>query len=148
MTFFDLFLAGLAAHQVVYTFHHGSIFDNDRAYYEAKGGFKSQLFLCPFCFNHWTSLGFVVANMLDEPLSFEFVVLLVTNWLVVTALATIVYKLRERFVDAAIAEMENLHKRVDRHSDSLDALSNIALVLAAELRGPKYKEVQLTFWEE
>lgn len=40
----------------VETLHHGSIFDNPRAWLQARGGFINDLVSCPFCLSHWTAM--------------------------------------------------------------------------------------------
>ncbi len=79
-------LAVLATWQTVETWHHGSLFDSWRAYYEARSGFLSDLLLCPFCFSHWAALvhTFILFPALDVANDPHLLVLLPIYWLSVT----------------------------------------------------------------
>jgi hypothetical protein len=55
-----LLLASLANWQAVETYHHGEIFANMRARFDARVGFTSDLVGCPFCLSHWTAMIFAV----------------------------------------------------------------------------------------
>lgn len=48
-------MAVLATWQTVETWHHGSIFESWRAYFQARNNFVAGLMLCPFCFSHWAA---------------------------------------------------------------------------------------------
>jgi hypothetical protein len=51
-----LSIAALANWAAIEAWHHGSIFANLRGWLEARGGFLSELLLCPYCLSHWTAL--------------------------------------------------------------------------------------------
>lgn len=51
----------LANWQLVETWHHGSIFEQPRAWLEAhRGSWWADLMLCPFCLSHWTGAGVTI----------------------------------------------------------------------------------------
>ena len=80
-------VAALANWQAVETYHHGSIFARNRAYWEVRGGLVGELLACPFCLSHWT--GMVIAVFVFElyPRDTPGLLLLPVYWLAVVRLS-------------------------------------------------------------
>ena len=57
----DAFFLIMAVWAIVECYHHGKIFAEVRAYWDAKGGFLGELQGCPYCLSHWVSLLVCVA---------------------------------------------------------------------------------------
>lgn len=62
---FEVVIVGLATWQAVEVYHHGSIFADTRARFEAKGGFFADLLACPFCLSVWVGVLFAGMYMSD-----------------------------------------------------------------------------------
>jgi len=65
-------VVGLGVWAAVECLHHGAIFERLRAYLEARGGFFSELFVCPYCLSH--NVGLLLAAVAET------VTVLSTGW--------------------------------------------------------------------
>jgi len=54
--FIEIFVAALSAWALTEVIRHGSIFERQRAWLEARGGPIAEWIGCAFCFSHWAAL--------------------------------------------------------------------------------------------
>lgn len=75
---FDVFIAALAAWQIIEIWHHSLLFASARSHVELWENKVSDLLGCPFCLSPWVSLLCVVCLLLPNWLELE-------GWYVLTA---------------------------------------------------------------
>jgi hypothetical protein len=111
-------LAALANWAAIEAFHHGSLFARMRGWLEARGGFCSELLLCPFCLSYWTGMAFAAAVSAWETgleLQPRLLLLWPIYWLAITRLSNVFNDLCRPFC-----------RTPNRHQEELDELSRIS----------------------